>query len=214
MRLLVRNLCQAGRLAARRPALALAVIGTLGGGFGLAAAIATVVHGLLLRPLPFAEPDRLVLVREVDAAGRQLGASEPTFNDVVTRSRSFETLAYTAGSFPLVVTGGRDPVRARVSYASDAALRGAEAYNRSSAARSSSKKRATADQSRRSSPTGSGSACSGAAPNLDASPPRRRRRRHTRGGRDAAGAGLSARNRSLALARRGAAGELDVAPMH
>ena len=118
MRLLVRNLCQAGRLAARRPALALAVIGTLGGGFGLAAAIATVVHGLLLRPLPFAEPDRLVLVREVDAAGRQLGASEPTFNDVVTRSRSFETLAYTAGSFPLVVTGGRDPVRARVSYAS------------------------------------------------------------------------------------------------
>jgi predicted permease len=118
MRSLVRNLWQAGRLAARRPALALAVIGTLGGGFGLAAAIATVVHGLLLRPLPFAEPDRLVLVREVDAAGRQLGASEPTFNDVVARSRSFETLAYTAGSFPLVVTGGRDPVRARVSYAS------------------------------------------------------------------------------------------------
>jgi putative ABC transport system permease protein len=118
MRFLFRDLRHALRLVGGRPALALAVIATLGSGIGLSTAIATVVHALLVRPLPFPAVDRLVLVREVDAAGRVLGAAEPTFDDIAARSHSFHALAYTAGSFPLVVTGGREPVRARVSYAS------------------------------------------------------------------------------------------------
>src|SRR5215204_2793180 len=54
------------RHAARRwlaqPALAITAILTLGLGIGAATAIFSVVDGVLLRPLPWKEPDRLVSV--------------------------------------------------------------------------------------------------------------------------------------------------------
>ncbi len=51
---------------ARRPGFALAVVGTLALGMGAATAIFSVVDGLLLRPLPFRDPSRLVEVYAPD----------------------------------------------------------------------------------------------------------------------------------------------------
>lgn len=49
----------------RSPAFSLAVIGTLALGMGSATAVFSVVDGLMLRPLPFHEPERLVRVTDV-----------------------------------------------------------------------------------------------------------------------------------------------------
>src|SRR5438128_8754026 len=106
------------RMILKKPGITLAAVFSLALGIGAAAAIFSVVDALLLRPLPYPEPERLVVVREVNRSGRQMSLAEPNFEDLRERSRSFSALAMSAGSFPLVVTGGSEPVRARVSYAS------------------------------------------------------------------------------------------------
>jgi predicted permease len=104
-------------LLKQRRFTAVAVI-TLAMGIGATAAIFSVMDAVLLRPLPFPEAERLVYLREVDASGVEKGVAEPNLEDIEARSRSFTALGYAAGSFPLVVTGGSEPVRAQVSYVS------------------------------------------------------------------------------------------------
>ena len=59
-----RNARYALRLLRRQPGYALAVIATLGLGIGANSAIFSVINGVLLKPLPYAESERLVLVRQ------------------------------------------------------------------------------------------------------------------------------------------------------
>jgi predicted permease len=55
-----RDLRQAARSLVMQPAFSIATVITLGLGVGASTAIFSVVYGVLLKPLPFAEPDRLV----------------------------------------------------------------------------------------------------------------------------------------------------------
>src|SRR5262245_14150767 len=112
------DLRHAARMLVRKPGYSLTAILTLALGIGATAAIFSVVDAVLLRPLPFPEPERLVYLREVGASGRTMSFTEPNFEDVQAQSRSFSSLGHVAGSFPLVVTGGSEPVRTRVTYAS------------------------------------------------------------------------------------------------
>lgn len=64
----------------RSPGFALAAILTLGLGVGASTAIVTVGRAALLRPLPYAEPDRLVHLWET-RTGRELHRSELSFPD-------------------------------------------------------------------------------------------------------------------------------------
>jgi putative ABC transport system permease protein len=66
-RTFARDLRHALRLLASRPAFVAAATVTLALGIGANTAIFSVVNALLLRPLPFHEPDRLVMVWESDA---------------------------------------------------------------------------------------------------------------------------------------------------
>ena len=75
---------------ARRPVFAITVIATIALGVGANAAIFSVVNGILLRPLPFAEPDRVVSVGH--NAPTWL-ASQPEFVDYQRDLESFESLA-------------------------------------------------------------------------------------------------------------------------
>jgi putative ABC transport system permease protein len=59
-----RNARYAVRLLRRQPGYAVAVIATLGLGIGANSAIFSVINGVLLRPLPYAESERLVLLRQ------------------------------------------------------------------------------------------------------------------------------------------------------
>ena len=62
---LVANVRYAVRLLIKKPGFAAVAILTLALGVGATTAIFTVVHAVLLRPLPFPEADRLVAVRIV-----------------------------------------------------------------------------------------------------------------------------------------------------
>src|SRR5262249_1136775 len=101
------------RLLLKKPGFALTAILTLALGIGATAAIFSVVDAVLLRPLPFPDAERLVYLREVGASGRTMTFTEPNFEDIQAQSRSFSALGHVGGSFPLVVTGGSEPVRTR-----------------------------------------------------------------------------------------------------
>jgi putative ABC transport system permease protein len=108
------------RLFVRNPAFAAVAVLTMAVGVGANTAIFSVANALLLRPLPYAQPDRLVLLsseRKVDGV-RQGPLSYPRFTLVNERSRSFTGVAaFCAEVFNL--TGRGDPeqiLSARVSW--------------------------------------------------------------------------------------------------
>jgi len=89
------DLAHAVRRLARRPLLTLIAIATLAVGIGGAVAIFSVAHAVILRPLPYAQPDRLVLVWQSDLRRGQpfVEMSYPTFRDWRARNTVFEDLA-------------------------------------------------------------------------------------------------------------------------
>src|SRR5262245_3681874 len=95
---------------------ALAVL-TLGLGLGGVTAIFSVVYGVLLQPLPYPRPDRVMAVWEVMAGGRPARLAEPNFDDFRERNRSFSSLARHT-SWIAAVTGPSEPVRANLAAVS------------------------------------------------------------------------------------------------
>jgi putative ABC transport system permease protein len=59
------DLRQAWRLLRRQPAFLVCAVVTLAIGIGAATAVFSLVHAVLLRDLPFAEPDRLAWLHNV-----------------------------------------------------------------------------------------------------------------------------------------------------
>jgi len=53
----------------------------------------SVVDGVLLRALPYPDPDRIVELREVSARGAAMRLAEPNFLDVHARARGLDGLA-------------------------------------------------------------------------------------------------------------------------
>ena len=85
-----------------RPVLAIVAVAVLAIGIGANVAILALVDALLLRPLPGADPSRLVAVFTSDSSGLPLGNSYPDFLDVRDSTRDvFENV--TAASIPTPV---------------------------------------------------------------------------------------------------------------
>lgn len=85
----LRDVRDAGRSLLRSPGFSVAAVLALGLGIGANTAVFSVVNAVLLRPLQFDDPDRLVMVFNNTARG---GASVADFLDWKTQSQSFETL--------------------------------------------------------------------------------------------------------------------------
>ena len=108
-----RNLRGATRMIRRQPGYALAVIGTLGLGIGATTAMFSIVHGVLLKPLPYAEGDRLVLVRQsAPLAGQdEVGVSIRELYDYREQLTDFSGLVeFHQMSFDLIERGDPDRV--------------------------------------------------------------------------------------------------------
>src|SRR5437667_10706464 len=93
---------------------AIAVL-TLALGIGATTAIFSVVYSVLLKPLPYADPNRIVAVFEIQPNGRHSRLADPNFDDFRDQSHSFQAMAkYTA--YPAAVSGGSEPTRSMVGH--------------------------------------------------------------------------------------------------
>ncbi len=81
------------RSLGRRPAFALAAILTVALGIGANTAVYQVIYAVLLRPLPFRDPQRLVQVWESTPVLPQLQATVPDFQDWRKQTHSFAQMA-------------------------------------------------------------------------------------------------------------------------
>ena len=90
---LLQDLRHTLRGLARSPGFAAAAIGTLALAIGANTAIFSVVRGVLLKPLPFASPERLVRVEERGDDGLPSNTGYATFLDWKERARSFSAIA-------------------------------------------------------------------------------------------------------------------------
>ena len=101
------------RTLARNPGFAVIAVLTLALGIGATTAIFSVFNAVLLRPLPYAEPGRLVAIEEVVPKFAQFGPSLPVtalhFREWRKHSRAFEQFAL-VGSAGYTLTGGGDPL--------------------------------------------------------------------------------------------------------
>ena len=89
------DLAHAVRRLARRPAFALVATATLAVGIGGGTALFSVANAVMLRPLPYARPERLVLLWQKDLERGQpfVEMSYPTFLDWRAANPVFEELA-------------------------------------------------------------------------------------------------------------------------
>jgi putative ABC transport system permease protein len=90
------------------PVFTLIAVTTLALGIGANSAIFALVDATLLRPLPYANPGRLVTIFETSGANAKSFASPPNMLDWKARSRTFETIAGFTPNVGGMVMAGRD----------------------------------------------------------------------------------------------------------
>ena len=106
MEKLVQDLRFAFRSLMRHPGFALTAVATLALGIGSTTAIFSVVNAVILRPLPFERPDRIVAVTTLwTRTGLRGQLSAPDFDDLKAQSRSFQAMSYYAGGETSVTLG-------------------------------------------------------------------------------------------------------------
>jgi putative ABC transport system permease protein len=106
------------RMLGKNPGFTALAVLTLALGIGANTAIFTVINGVLLRPLPYEEPDRLVMLWESNPRRKieQQLVAPPNLAEWRDQSRSFENIGYWSGSgdFNLVAASGVE--KARCAY--------------------------------------------------------------------------------------------------
>lgn len=104
----------ARRVLSRNRGFTMVCLLTLAVGIGAATAAFTVFDAVLLRPLPYHEPDRLMLLREMTASGGVRPPSYPNFVDWREQSRTFSGIGAQIYPYSTNVVAGRQVVRASV----------------------------------------------------------------------------------------------------
>ena len=92
-------------------------------GIGVNATVFTFVNAVLIRGLPFDDPDRIMAVGTRDARNRDRGMSYPDFEDYRAANRTLSALAAYSGQTMNVSDEGRAPERFQGPYVSANAFR-------------------------------------------------------------------------------------------
>src|SRR5690242_2677122 len=92
MRTFATDLRHSLRAMRRAPAFAVAVVSVLALGIGANTAIFSIVNAVLLRPLPFAQPERLVRLYTRTPDGQPFDVSPGKFYDWQRSARSFDAM--------------------------------------------------------------------------------------------------------------------------
>ncbi len=101
----------------RSPGFTAVAVFTLALAIGATTAIFSVVYGVLLRPLPYADPGRIMAIHEVNSKGTWSRLADPNFDDFRDQNHSFQAIAkYNA--IIASVSGGLQPTRSMVASVS------------------------------------------------------------------------------------------------
>jgi len=105
------------RMLRRSPGFAIVAAITLALGLGANTAMFSVIDAVLLRPLPFADPDRLVYILDQNPSKGffRFTASPPNFLDWRAQAQSFAGMAATAGG-TLTLSGSGDAQRLKALF--------------------------------------------------------------------------------------------------
>jgi len=107
----------AARMLRKNPGFTAVAVLTLALGIGASTSIFSVVDAVLLRPLPYPNPQQIVTVWELSANGRRMHLADPNFLDFREQNHSLVGLAQFS-SGPESVSGGSEPVRMNVAAVS------------------------------------------------------------------------------------------------
>ena len=112
MELLLQDVRYAIRLLFKRPLFATVAVVTLALGIGANTAIFSVVDAVLLAPLAYQEPDRLMMIWAINSSSNadQQPASVPDFDDLKEQSQTFDEIA-ASRSQAFNLTDGDEPER-------------------------------------------------------------------------------------------------------
>ncbi|MCP5119931.1 MAG: FtsX-like permease family protein, partial [bacterium] len=91
----------------------------LGFGIGASTSIYSLANALLVRLLPFPEPERIVVVSATHPSRGRTSVGPDDFRDWKSRNTVFEEMAYTMGSYVTLTGRGKDPERLAGAEVSD-----------------------------------------------------------------------------------------------
>src|SRR5271163_1645424 len=107
--------CRYGfRQLRKNPGATAVMVFTLALAIGATTAIFSVVYGVLLRPLPYNEPNRIMAIFEVPSEGHWSRLADPNFDDFRDQNRSFQAIAKYNDNV-VSVSGASQPTRTAVA---------------------------------------------------------------------------------------------------
>src|ERR1700719_3682104 len=117
MQRIVQDFRYSARLLAKNKVFTTVAVLTLALGIGASTAIFSVVYGVLLRPLPYPDANRIMAVFEVNSKGGRSHLADPNFDDFRDQNRSFQAIAK-YNDYVVSVSGASQPTRTTVAHVS------------------------------------------------------------------------------------------------
>ena len=117
---LLRDASYSVRVLLKNYAFTIVVVLTLALGIGANTAIFSFANGILLRPLPYPQSDRLVVLDETASKRgiESMSVSYPNFLDWREQSKSFEDIGIYFGTSRFALSGAGEPIEVRGSFIS------------------------------------------------------------------------------------------------